>query len=69
MNAEETQETLSIIDEEQDEDEKKFTWTRDKIILAVIFGLLVIISVGLLIAMLVKEDLLFLLVRDFFIRP
>jgi len=37
--------------------------------LAVIFGLLVIISVGLLIAMLVKEDLLFLLVRDFFIRP
>ena len=69
MNAEETQETISIIDEEQDEDKKKFTWTRDKIILAVIFGLLVIISVGLLIAMLVKEDLLFLLVRDYFIRP
>ena len=69
MNAEEKQETKTVIEEEQDEEKKKFTWTRDKIVLAIIFGLLVIVSVGLLIAMLVKQDLLFLLVRDYFIRP
>lgn len=69
MNAEESQESKHVIEEEQDEEKKKFTWTRDKIVLAIIFGLLVIISVALLIAMLVKQDLLFLLVRDYFIRP
>ncbi|MHA1126244.1 MAG: TVP38/TMEM64 family protein [Candidatus Heimdallarchaeota archaeon] len=65
MNTEEAK----IVNEEEQDEKKKFTWTRDKIVLAVIFGLLVIISVGLLIAMAVKQDLLFLLVRDYFIRP
>ena len=68
MNSEEITTTSDILDDKQDED-KKFTWTKDKITLAIIFGALVIISVGLLIAILVKEDLLFLLVRNYFIRP
>jgi uncharacterized membrane protein YdjX (TVP38/TMEM64 family) len=49
--------------------EKRFEWTRDRIILAIIFVAIILVSIALLIMILVDDTLLFNFVRDFIIIP
>ena len=46
-----------------------FKWTKDRIVLAIIFTVIMIISVGLLILIFVNDTFLFTVVRDWFIKP
>ncbi len=48
---------------------KVFTWTKDRIVLAIIFVIIMLISVGLLVVIIVQETFLFTVVRDWFIAP
>ncbi|MEA2071800.1 MAG: TVP38/TMEM64 family protein [Asgard group archaeon] len=66
-----TESTLSQKEETNstEDDKKPFTWTKDKILLAVIFSIIMLISVGLLIMIFIDDEFLFLIVRDYFIRP
>ena len=47
----------------------KFKWTKDRIVLAIIFSVIILVSIGLLIALLINNELLFTIVRDYFIAP
>jgi uncharacterized membrane protein YdjX (TVP38/TMEM64 family) len=49
--------------------EKRFEWTRDRIILAIIFVAIILVSIALLIMILVDDTLLFNFVRDYIIIP
>lgn len=49
--------------------EKRFKWTRDRIILAIIFVAIILVSIALLIMILIDNTLLFRLVRDYIIIP
>ncbi|NHK30518.1 MAG: TVP38/TMEM64 family protein [Asgard group archaeon] len=49
--------------------EKRFEWTRDRIILAIIFIAIILVSIALLIMILVDNTLLFRIVRDYIIIP
>jgi len=48
---------------------RTFTWTKDRIVLAIIFVIIMLISVGLLVVIIVEETFLFTIVRDWFIAP
>jgi len=48
---------------------KKFQWTKDKIVLAIIFSIIILASIALLIVIIVDKEFLFLTVRDWFIAP
>jgi uncharacterized membrane protein YdjX (TVP38/TMEM64 family) len=48
---------------------KKFVWTKDRIVLAIIFTVIVLISVALLVVILVDKTFLFDVVRNYFILP
>ena len=48
---------------------RTFTWTKDRIVLAIIFVIIMLISVGLLVVIIVEETFLFTIVRDWFIVP
>ncbi len=48
---------------------KKFQWTKDKIVLAIIFSIIILASIALLIVIIVDKEFLFLAVRDWFIAP
>ncbi len=50
-------------------EERKFKWKKDQIILAIIFTIIILVSIGLLIVILVDKDFLFLTIRDWFIAP
>ena len=51
------------------EEKKKFKWKKDQIVLAVIFSLLVVVSIALLGIIIWDKNFLFDLVRNWFIRP
>ena len=53
----------------ENQKEHKFEWTKDKIIMAIIFVIIVIVSVGVLILTIVDETFLFIVIRDWFILP
>ncbi|HUT82058.1 MAG TPA: TVP38/TMEM64 family protein [Candidatus Bathyarchaeia archaeon] len=61
QNAENKKETIS--------ETKKFNWTKDKILLAIIFTIIILISIALLIIIIVDKEFLFKVVRDYFIKP
>lgn len=48
---------------------RAFTWTKDRIVLAIIFVIIMLISVALLVVIIVEETFLFTIVRDWFIAP
>ncbi|WP_371801813.1 TVP38/TMEM64 family protein [Candidatus Lokiarchaeum ossiferum] len=48
---------------------RKFEWTKKKVIMAIIFIIIVIISVGVFILTLMDETFLFTIIRDYFIVP
>jgi uncharacterized membrane protein YdjX (TVP38/TMEM64 family) len=48
---------------------EKFTWTKDRIILAIIFSVIMLISIALLVIIIVDKDFLFTVVRDYFLAP
>jgi len=50
-------------------EKQKYKWTKDRIILAVIFTIIMIVSIVLLVIVLVDKDFLFTLVRDYFVEP
>ncbi len=52
-----------------DSESKKFQWTKDKIVLAIIFSIIILASIALLIVIIVDKEFLFLTVRDWFIAP
>ena len=52
-----------------DSDSKKFQWTKDKIVLAIIFSIIILASIALLIVIIVDKEFLFLTIRDWFIAP
>ena len=52
-----------------DSESKKFQWTKDKIVLAIIFSIIILASIALLIVIIVDKEFLFLAVRDWFIAP
>jgi len=59
-----------IIDTQESKPEKKkFTWTKDKITLAIIFSIIMLISVALLVMIIVDDTFLFDVVRNYFIKP
>ncbi|NHJ40006.1 MAG: TVP38/TMEM64 family protein [Asgard group archaeon] len=64
-------ETITAIQEEiQKEDtEKRFKWTKDRILLAIIFVIIILASIALLILNFVKEDFLFNIVKNYIIEP
>ena len=66
-----TTEDESEIKEEIVTEEKKqpFVWTKDRIILAIIFTVIMLISVALLVVILVDDTFLFNIVRNWFIAP
>jgi uncharacterized membrane protein YdjX (TVP38/TMEM64 family) len=66
-----TETTSTTLDEklEKDDSEKKFKWTRDRIILAIIFVLIVLVSIALLIVIAVDNEFLFNLVKNYIILP
>ncbi|MHA1630459.1 MAG: hypothetical protein ACTSVS_09760, partial [Candidatus Heimdallarchaeota archaeon] len=55
--------------EEQDLEERSFKWTKDRIILAVIFVAIMLISIALLMVVIVDNDFLFNIVRNYFVEP
>ncbi|MHA1774889.1 MAG: TVP38/TMEM64 family protein [Candidatus Heimdallarchaeota archaeon] len=55
--------------EEQDLEERSFKWTKDRIILAVIFAAIMLISIALLVVVIVDKDFLFNIVRNYFVEP
>jgi len=50
-----------------DSESKKFQWTKNKIVLAIIFSIIILASIALLIVIIVDKEFLFLAVRDWFI--
>ncbi|MBK5112337.1 MAG: TVP38/TMEM64 family protein [Candidatus Heimdallarchaeota archaeon] len=52
-----------------DSETKKFKWTKNQIVLAVIFSIIILVSIALLIVIIVDKEFLFLAVRDWFIEP
>jgi len=52
-----------------DSESKKFQWTKNKIVLAIIFSIIILASIALLIVIIVDKEFLFLAVRDWFIAP
>ncbi|MCK5297835.1 MAG: TVP38/TMEM64 family protein [Candidatus Heimdallarchaeota archaeon] len=52
-----------------DSESKKFQWTKDKIVLAIIFSIIILASIALLIVIIVDKEFLFLTVRNWFIAP
>jgi len=52
-----------------DSKSKKFQWTKNKIVLAIIFSIIILASIALLIVIIVDKEFLFLAVRDWFIAP
>ena len=66
VSEETVEETKEDVQEKQ---EPKFKWTRDRIVLAIIFSIIIIVSVALLVALIVDKNLLFTIVRDYFIAP
>lgn len=48
---------------------KRVIWTRDKIFMSIIFGIVILISVALLIIIMLDDTILFRLTRDYFILP
>ncbi len=52
-----------------DIESEKFQWTKDKIVLAIIFSIIILASIALLIVIIVDKEFLFLAVRDWFIAP
>lgn len=52
-----------------DSESIKFQWTKDKIVLAIIFSIIILASTALLIVIIVDKEFLFLTVRDWFIAP
>lgn len=52
-----------------DTESKKFQWTKDKIVLAIIFSIIILASIALLIVIIVDKEFLFLTIRDWFIAP
>ena len=50
-------------------EDKKFKWTKDRIVLAVIFSIIILVSIALLVVIIVDKDFLFTIVRDYFVEP
>jgi uncharacterized membrane protein YdjX (TVP38/TMEM64 family) len=48
---------------------KKFKWTKDQIVLAIIFSIIILVSIALLIVIIVDKEFLFVAIRDWFIQP
>ncbi len=48
---------------------KKFIWTKDKIFMTIIFGIVFLISIALLVVIMLDDTILFRLTRDYFILP
>ncbi|NHJ33270.1 MAG: VTT domain-containing protein [Asgard group archaeon] len=61
--------TKSEDTEAEKKEEKRFKWKKDQIILAIIFSLIVVVSIALLGIMIWDKNFLFELIRNWFIKP
>lgn len=53
----------------ENHEKRKFEWTKKKVIMAIIFTIIVIVSVWVFILTIVNEIFLFTIIRDYFILP
>ncbi len=65
----EVSEETTLEDTTSRRDSKDFTWTKDRIVLAIIFTIIVLVSVALLVLIIWDKTFLFSIVRDYFIAP
>ncbi|NHJ83829.1 MAG: VTT domain-containing protein [Asgard group archaeon] len=57
------------LERKEEKNKAKFSWTRDRIVLAIIFTIIMLVSVALLIVIIVNKTFLFNVVKDYFISP
>ncbi|NHJ49857.1 MAG: TVP38/TMEM64 family protein [Asgard group archaeon] len=55
--------------QDNEDSKKRFKWTRDRIVLAIIFVVIILVSIALLIMIIVDNELLFNLVKNYIIKP
>ncbi|MHA1211619.1 MAG: hypothetical protein ACTSSH_04070, partial [Candidatus Heimdallarchaeota archaeon] len=65
----ESKETEEKTDEQEETKPKKFSWTKDRIVLAILFVIIMLVSIALLIMIIIDKTFIFTVVIDYFIAP
>jgi len=66
----ESKETEEKTDEQEEETKpKKFSWTKDRIVLAILFVIIMLVSIALLVMIIIDKTFIFTIVIDYFIAP
>ena len=61
--------TIEESEVEEIEESKKFQWTRDKVMFAILFGFIALVTIALLIIAIIDNTFLFNVIINYFLKP